>query len=964
MKDKNTNFDIQLSPTTKKLWGKLANDGQGKYLPLFIHLNDVAEVGKMVVEIWLPKRSKKTIICGISKYPDWVVDEADKEIYARKVITFLAAAHDIGKASPAFQIKARKVGFGDIVDELKDDGLNFKIKDLKDVCGHAMISEVILQNKKLDESYAVTVGAHHGKPPNDIRDLKHIEASCDQTGIGDEQWEKIHNELLQMALDKADLEELPKGKLSLTAQMLVSSIIIVSDWIASGNGFPLLSRDYPEQPENSAVRAHKAWRELGLPRYQLPAAMPDYADLYEKRFGIAQPRPMQINALQVAQSMQEPGLLIIEAPMGEGKTEAALAAAEVFMDKFGLSGIYFALPTQATSDGIFKRIKNWIEKLPRDEQSSIFLAHGKAGFNEDYTGIKLNSNIERYDEESDQEIPERVVVNEWTQGRRKGLLSDFVVGTIDQVLMCGLRQKFLPLRHLGVVNKTVIVDECHAYDSYQGSYLELVLSWLGAYHVPVILLSATLPSKKRQELLEAYKRGVTDEAGKTRKRKSGLNTNFSRKSKELKASAVTTAIVNEKQFNASYPLLSYTCGNEIKEDAPPKSGRRQNVKVNVLNDAVLAETLKELLSDGGCAGIIRNTVRQAQETAEALEQVFGEGTVKLLHSRFISCDRVTKENELRKLLGPPVNGDESNRPEKLIVVGTQVMEQSLDVDFDVLFTDICPMDLLLQRMGRLHRHKRQNMRPAKLQKATCYVLGVEDECNFNRGSEAVYGKYLLLKTNDNLPCEVDLPDDIPVLVEKVYGDMADSENYGENEQKKEVYQEAQRKYDNEIKNKRGKAKAYQIKLPVESSTMIGMLQADMKDKSGKRGEATVRDTDNSLNVIVVMRKNDGRLYTLPWLAKYADMEIDRAISDNMAKVIAGCSVTLPNEFSKNWNIDNVIAELENDVSNDVVLSYLCDECHWLAGELFLVLDENFDTKLHEKTLHYDKKYGLLVKEEG
>ena len=117
-------------------------------------------------------------------------------------------------------------------------------------------------------------------------------------------------------------------------------------------------------------------------------------------------------------------------------------------------------------------------------------------------------------------------------------------------------------------------------------------------------------------------------------------------------------------------------------------------------------------------------------------------------------------------------------------------------------------------------------------------------------------------------------------------------------------------------------------------------------------------------MIVVRKRSDGRLYTLPWLKKYADTEIDEHTSTEMEKVIAGCSVSLPNEFSKKWNIDDVIEELEYCILADEVLYKLCNESYWLACELFLVLDENFDANLQNKTLHYDKKYGLCVEREG
>ena len=945
-----------LSFITKKLWGKLARDGSDSWLPLYVHLSDAGEVAKLLWDKWLPEHTKQIIAGGI----DFAQNSAEDKIeYAKKVVIFLTAAHDIGKATPNFQMKAN-AGFSYIITNLRDSGLLFPMQSNDKSISHAIVSEIILENRGLDRSYAVTVGGHHGRPPESDIKINHIITLKEQTGIENEKWGKIHSELLNMALNEAGLDMFPKGQFLLPAQMLVTSIIVVSDWIASGNGFPLFSLSCNNRTNDSLQRAQEAWQQLNLPAYKNIDEVQRYKNLYQKRFGIIQPRPMQDSALQVAENMEKPGLLVIEAPMGEGKTEAALAAAEVFMDKFGLSGIYFALPTQATSDGIFKRIKNWIEKLPRNGENTIFLAHGKAGFNEDYAGIQLNSNIDRYGEDEEDKTPERVTINNWTQGRRKGLLSDFVVGSIDQVLMCGLKQKYLALRHLGVVNKVIIIDECHAYDAYMSSYLDLVLSWLGAYHVPVILLSATLPFQKRQELLDAYQKYNVQKVRETAKRRWGKSKNSTESVSE---------IVDKQGINTNYPLLSYTCDGEVRREAPPKSGRRQNVKVQKLDDGLLADILQNLLSSGGCAGIIRNTVRQAQETAEMLGKIFGEKNIQLLHSRFISCDRVERELELRKLLGPPQNGDESNRPEKLIVVGTQVMEQSLDVDFDVLFTDICPMDLLLQRMGRLHRHKRQKPRPAKLREATCYVLGIKDEYSFERGSEAVYEKYLLLKTNDNLPEKIILPDDIPALVESVYNDDKIPENFCSDKQKKEDYEEAKQKYDVHIKNKRSKAKTFQIKLPDTHilnniTTMIGMLNGKPQDDSGQRGEATVRDAEGSLNVIVVRKRSDGRLYTLPWLKKYADMEINEYTSAEMEKVIAGCSVSLPNEFSKKWNIDDVIEELEQCILADTVLYKLCNESYWLDGELFLVLDEKFDAHLQNKTLRYDKKYGLCIEREG
>ena len=106
------------------------------------------------------------------------------------------------------------------------------------------------------------------------------------------------------------------------------------------------------------------------------------------------------------------------------------------------------------------------------------------------------------------------------------------------------------------------------------------------------------------------------------------------------------------------------------------------------DDATLVALLDELLSGGGCACVLRNTVARAQGTYGELKRAFGDSCVKLVHSRFIATDRMANDAELLRLLGP----DSSGRPGKLIVVGTQVIEQSLDIDFDVMVTDIAPVD--------------------------------------------------------------------------------------------------------------------------------------------------------------------------------------------------------------------------------------------------------------------------------
>lgn len=941
-----------LSLQAKAIWGKLSNDGSHTWLPLWIHLADTAEIASCSWHHWVPEHTKKIIIDGLELNDER--SKINKEDYAEKILRLLAASHDIGKASPGFVAKANKVGFSDIVDRITGLGLPIKVKTSSSVKNipHAHISEWIMEQHGIDRSLAIIVGAHHGTPPNSVNDLVRVQNYTSQTGVGKEEWDEVHSELIDYALSFSGLEELPRVKLSVMAQVIMNGLVIMADWLASDeNHFPLISWDFSSVEKiSSKKRAQDAWHSLKLPEYGFFSDNCSWDQLYQIRFGCT-PRPIQVHALDMALWSENPGLMIIEAPMGEGKTEAALAVAEVWARKFGASGIYFALPTQATSDGIFPRITNWIEHLHPENKRTIFLAHGKAGFNKEYSGIRLKAHI--YDEESEPEnesLQGNVTVNSWTAGRKKGLLADFVVGTVDHILMGGLKAKHLSLRHLGLANKVIIIDECHAYDAYMNQYLDLVLKWLGAYHVPVILLSATLPPKRRKELLAVYK-----EARKNRN-KGSLLPNFrvenARKEEQSNYS-------EEIEEISPYPLISFSNTSTDKDAAPESSGKKLTVEVSLLDDEMLVDKLEELLSEGGCAGIIRNTVKEAQQTAQNMEMIFGPDNVIVLHSRFLSFARVQKETELRRLLGP----GEEQRPNKLIVVGTQVMEQSLDVDFDVLFTDICPVDLLLQRMGRLHRHKRTNPRPEKLRQAACYIMGVKDDLDFSNGSKAIYGEYLLIKTKAQLSNRIVIPQDIPKLVQRVYEESTDEgiiekikkykcQEFGE----EKIYQ-AKEEFLNAEKNKQNRARAFQINAPENQiGSLIGWLEAKQNDSSGKRGEATVRDSTNSLEVLVICQKSDGELYTVPWLDDYADVRIEDVQDDLLAKAIAGCSVSLSADFVSDWKIDETIKELEK-----IVMEHHLDRLyvsHWLKGELFLVLDENMETKLLNKHLVYDEKYGL------
>ena len=897
------------------LWAKKPkNEDTGMWLPLRAHMGDVAEISRLLWDEWVPYSVKNRIAAGITC-------QTDGYSIVKHILVFLAYAHDLGKASPIFQSKrAFKTSETDELIRKSITEAGFPLKE--EYSGlhetrHALLSHAILLRHGFDESMAVVVGGHHGVPPTDEQ-LYTLRGFKDSSGFNSEPWRDAQDALLALALDATGLsiEQAKPVTLTRTAQALLSGLIIIADWIASDEALcPLVPLEVYKV--DCGQRASTAFNKVALPEsWELEQ---DWDNLYYRRFGIKTARPVQEVLLNAAQNAIEPGIFVVEAPMGEGKTEASLAVAEVLAQKVKCRGIYFALPTQATSNAMFDRVIDWLKKLEDyGENYSVRLAHGRADFYENYSDLKISGKIN-----IDEDGHASTVVHEWLTGRKKGLLADFSVGTVDQVLMAGLKQKHLVLRHLGLANKVVIIDECHAYDVYMESYLLKALNWLGAYGTPVIVLSATLPTARRQAVINAY-----------------LN-RHGRKAEESKSQEWATSL--------AYPLITFTNGDEVcsisVQNQAHKSvpGREITVDIRQISEDMFLDTLKSVLSNGGCAGVIVNTVKRAQHFYKLAEERFGADAVELLHAGFLVKDRASREQDLLKLLGPP---PEAKRPEMRVVIGTQIFEQSMDIDFDILFTDLCPMDLLLQRIGRLHRHKREK-RPLGLERPICCIMGTQWG-EFERGSEAVYGKYILMRTRAILPDRITLPGDIPMLVAGAYDDSIDLSFSNE-------VLEARDDDAQKTKARKRSAQAFQIGGPNLKSSLVNWLDISVGD-SDQRGEAAVRDGSDSVEVLVIQRKGDG-VYLLPWIE--GGRGLPRTTPDNeLAKIIAGCSVRLPSVFGSEWMIDKVINALEVEMETEGITKAWY-ESPWLKGTLCLILDENMEADICGYQLRYDRRLGLI-----
>lgn len=1022
--DSSTGGAIDLSRRARALWAKTDSEDSSVWLPLYIHLSDTARTMARLWDGWVPKNVRNLFArhcCG-------------NEELARKALVFLAGVHDIGKATPIFQAKPCGRGWdGERVSLawkpekaglLIEASLSTERHPTHPIAGQVLVirylQDVFGWSGDQADAWGSIVGAHHGNVPDKEGVHKGFILTTEMGNAPDgagESWRGVQRELLDYALHMAglsnkDMDLLARCAWDASTESVACGLLIMADWIASNQDlFPLIPLIPGENSTHSSTeekgdasldaRADRAWRELDLsPSWagEKPVASDSW---FCERFGLPEgcaPRPVQKAAMEAAAQMTEPSLMVIEAPMGEGKTEAALAAAEVVGAQFGCGGVCVALPTMATTDAMFGRVRRWLDHLAAQGPSSIFLAHGKAQLNEEYQGIARSSRSRRslssmgVDLDGAAARDDRVVVSDWMQGRKKGMLANFVVCTVDQVLMGALDMRHLSLRQLALAGKVVIVDECHAYDSYMQQYLMRILEWLGAWGCPVILLSATLPTAVREKLVGAYREGrAAQGAGCVPAADHGdaLTAPSRRRPSRREQARAKKRVPEPTSVDEAYPLITIAAGSGIKRLECSPSSRGAQIDVSVLPDEpeALVALLKEELSEGGVAGVMCDTVTRAQAAYRALRDSFGGDAVMLTHARFMDLDRMENETVLRNLLGPDATRSNGRRPERMIVVGTQVLEQSLDIDFDLLVTDIAPIDLLMQRLGRVHRHVRgggEKDRPARLRKARCFLRGIEEigpeGPTFVPGVSRVYDKASLMEAlavsgllGMETSVRFSLPKDIARLVRLAYSPAAEGEIP---EGWLSSYHDACEERAKTVQDKRLRAGDFLLPsakyLSENKKTLTNLFCRAIEDSSNSKmgedaGQCAVRDTQETVEVLIVSRK-DGCVYLLPWVRDEKSgvergQEVPTAYEPDWAlsMVLAQCAVRLPLSLCRPQQLDRLIEELEDGCERWVAA---WQDVPALAGRLVLDMEEVegelgvFEAEVLDQRVRYTREDGL------
>lgn len=633
-----------------------------------------------------------------------IVGEVAKELIKRSVVkhlfpvgsAFTAASHDIGKVSPTFYNKLHRACDLPVL-----PGINCDLE--KQWGGHAGVSQVAAKALQACEYVPEILGQHHGFAPNVVGRRAQDEI------FGGDLWQSERQKLVE-ALQQALQESWPQIESYATARLL-AGLTSVADWIGSGQHFDNPADDW--QPKIA-----QALDEAGFiqPKYRNNLS-------FEQVFGFT---PRLAQSLLFEQITQ-PGVYVLEAPMGMGKTEAALYAAYQLLASGHASGIYFALPTQLTSNKIYDRFNLFLKQI--------------LSANCEHSSLLLHANAWLLDTEMGEEGRPG---GAWFNQSKRGLLSPFAVGTIDQALMAAMNVKHGFVRAFGLAGKVVILDEVHTYDAYTGTIMDSLIQLLRQLDCTVIVLSATLNQERRQQLM---------------------------------ASATNSM---------AYPLITAlpNSTDQVTEVAVPVIDKQKfSVWLQKDEQCAVEEALRRA-EQGQQVLWIENTVKEAQQKylqLAARAQDLG-ADCGLLHSRFTFENRQAIETKWVDLFGKPAWKNNQRQQQGRILIGTQVLEQSLDIDADFLISRFAPTDMLLQRFGRLWRHSDTPRNAQAKQEAWLLVpeltQAIAQPLAAFGSSAYVYSPYVLCRSLAvwQYIDQISLPHDIRRLIEDTYQSRSEEGN--------------------------------------------------------------------------------------------------------------------------------------------------------------------------------------------
>lgn len=790
------------------LWAK-TDRLTGKMHPLWAHLVDAGHVSLALWRYALPLRLKQDFSTTLG---------VDQEA-AGKLLAWWISLHDLGKASMAFQWKhppARANLLQAQFPFTRESTIVSTPHGL--ITGWALIHEGLLVGTDDDvaEALARTLSGHHGSWP----DSETFNQSSSKAALGSSNWKQarkaICQELTKLINPPASFSFPPEGTERNVFLTLFSGLVSIADWLASMQeyfpaiGFDVDIKKYIKTSQNNAIRviSEQGWLLWNEPNLKAPFPFKQAFPL------LSDPKPVQQSVFTAAFKSELPAMAILEAPTGIGKTETALLLADHWLNRCSGRGLYIAMPTQATSNQMYGRALAFLQNRHPNKGVHVHLVHGNALIDEKFEKTIVDS--------IDDNSSSSAVAAGWFLPRKRTLLAPYGIGTVDQVFLSVLQTRHFFVRLFGLYGKVIIFDEIHAYSAYQSELFVRLLGWLRALNVSVILLSATLPTHVRQKFACAY---------------GGRPPSL--------------------RQETSYPRLTLvTPGGCNIHPLPEPPSRPVDLTWIQPTPQAVVDCLRGALQNGGCAAVICNTVAHAQAVYRAIDEAkIAPGFTRLFHARFPYGWRKQTEEEILQAFGP--NGC---RPFRSVTVATQVIEQSLDLDFDLLISELAPVDLIIQRAGRLHRHT-QPARPAPLASPRLVLmetaLSPEGDPDFGP-SEFVYRQFHLLRTLDVLKLRTSLmlPQETPTLIEQVYGeDAAVADGISSARLAK-----AKTDMDNRIQTSIHQARRRLI-LPPERDDLLTRRQSELEDDEAPGVhldfQALTREAAPGISIVCLHRQSTG-----------------------------------------------------------------------------------------------------------
>ena len=602
-------------------------------------------------------------------------------------LAVLAFLHDCGKLHPGFQAKGWPEGDwrGRKHGHVREGAAIFRCRDLEAIARNLHCEKLVEWG--VSEHLLFSVLAHHGRPfvPHEVAEKRW--QSVPRRGYDPVAASAEIGETMRYWFKQAFVEDTGQLPENADFQHLLCGLVSLADWLGSTRDiFAFSSLLDPSYMDKAREKARQAVADIGIDVRRLRESAAGRAD-FGTLTGGRQPRIQQ--QLVGAYPLETP-LVILEAETGSGKTEAALWRFAQLFEAGWVDSLYFALPTRAAAIQIQQRVNDAMRRLFGNGAPETVLAvpgYLKAGEAE---GQRLPDWKVRWDDDGDNEAQ---LLARWAaESVKRALAATIAVGTVDQAMLAALQVKHAHLRAAALSRSLLVIDEVHASDHYMTEVQKRLLDMHIGRGGHAMLMSATLGSVARAKWLGYPTEPTFNEA-----------------------------------IEAPYPAVWG------KDTPTPAHGSAESPTEKciamTLVSTMAAETAACHAIKAARAGarvlVIRNTVTEAIATFEAVRRAGADELLltaaegpALHHGRFAAEDRQLLDKAVEAVLSP---GDRA--PDGRIVIGTQTLEQSLDIDADFLLTDLCPIDVLLQRIGRLHRHKID--RPGGFTNPSCHVMTPE-----------------------------------------------------------------------------------------------------------------------------------------------------------------------------------------------------------------------------------------------